>query len=187
MDVCIDLFLKAFSAFVPIIVATYVYEKWHEQKEKEVLSNMTINIYEQIENVKFSIVKTENILFHLIRNNNIGYNREQQKQAIYEISLDFNKSTSKLITYLKVIKANSKEIIIKETIKDIEDVVDKINRLTLDVDSKYWSKGHLTLDQENKYIEELNKNIKKINDAINKRELEDILQGLIRYKKSKSV
>ena len=84
---------------------------------------------------------------------------------------------------MKVIKANSKENIIQETIKNIEEVVDKINHLTLDIDSKYWSKGHLTIDQENKYIEELNKNIKKINGSIDNKELEDILQGLVRYKK----
>lgn len=174
------------SKFIPLVaplVALYIFNQWNKQKEKEVLSNMTINIYEYIENVKFSLVKTENIIFHLIRNNNVGYTREQQKQDISEISFDFNKCTSKLVTYLKVIKANSKEKIIQETIKNIEEVVDKINHLTLDIDSKYWSKGHLTIDQENKYIEELNKNIKKINGSIDNKELEDILQGLVRYKK----
>ncbi|OTG86312.1 hypothetical protein [Acinetobacter sp. ANC 3832] len=191
MDLCSwngELALK----FIPLctlvapLVALWIFRQWNNQKEKETSSNLAINIYEYIEDVKFSVVKTENILFHLIRNNNASYTREKQKEVISEISFDFNKSISKLISYLKIIKANSTKEVIEKTLIDLTESVEKINRLTLNVDSKYWSKGHLTLDEENKYVGDLNQNIKRINDAINNEELEKILQKLAMYREDKS-
>lgn len=188
MDVCswnwelASKFIPLITGFVPVGITWFLYYKWHKQKSKEVISNITKEIFEDIEILRLSLINVEDIAFKYIRTIHELNERDKQKPILEDSFKEFNRSVNKIISKLRIVEGYRNNGDLSVVIDEISKSRNDINMYINLTDSKYFKNGYITTQEENSYISNIGTNISRIHSTIDNKDFIKKLRDLILYK-----
>ena len=116
------------GALATISVAFFVYRTWQTQKRKEVLSCIADNLYEDIGNIKFSLIFIHDTLFNLIMNNFPNLNQKERKDHLESTFQNFNSLCYRITIKLKQLNANENNEVYISLMESLDSVQKSLNQ-----------------------------------------------------------